>query len=58
MPRNFAIDPTGGFLFAANEFSGNVALFRINPESGRLTPTGTSLEIDVPVSIQFVPVRK
>jgi 6-phosphogluconolactonase len=58
MPRNFAIDPTGGYLFAANEFSGNVALFRINPESGRLTPITTSLNIDVPVSIQFVPVQK
>ena len=58
MPRNFSIDPTGGYLFAANQFSGNVALFRINPETGRLTPTTTSLNIGVPVSIQFVPVQK
>ena len=57
MPRNFAIDPTGAYLFAANEFSGNVVLFRVNPTTGRLTPTGTSLNIDVPVSIQFVPVQ-
>jgi hypothetical protein len=32
-------------------------LFRVNPTTGRLTPTGTSLNIDVPVSIQFVPVQ-
>jgi 6-phosphogluconolactonase len=57
MPRNFALDPTGGYLFAANEYSGNVALFRIDSNTGRLTQTSTNLKIDVPVSIVFVPVK-
>ena len=55
MPRQFAIDPTGGYLFAANELTGNVVLFRINGTTGRLSPTKTELKIDVPVCIVFVP---
>jgi 6-phosphogluconolactonase len=58
MPRNFAIDPTGSYLFSANEYSGDVLLFRIDSDTGRLTPTKTDLKIDVPVSIVFVPAEK
>jgi 6-phosphogluconolactonase len=58
MPRNFAIDPTGAYLFSGNEYSGNVALFRIDGDTGKLTPTKTDLKIDVPVSIVFVPAEK
>ena len=58
MPRNFAIDPTGSYLFSANELTGNVLLFRIDSTTGRLTPTKTDLKIDVPVSIVFVPSQK
>jgi 6-phosphogluconolactonase len=58
MPRNFAIDPTGSYLFSANELSGNVLLFRVDGNTGRLTPTRTDLKIDVPVCIVFVPVQK
>jgi len=58
MPRCFAIDPTGSYLFSANELTGNVVLFRMNGNTGRLTPTTTDLKIDVPVSIVFVPAQK
>jgi len=58
MPRNFAIDPTGAYLFSANQVSGNVLLFRIDGNTGRLTPTNTDLKIDVPACVVFVPVRK
>jgi len=58
MPRNFAIDPTGSYLFAANELSGNVALFNIDASTGRLSPTKTDLKIDVPVCIVFLPAGK
>ncbi|MGA8154554.1 MAG: lactonase family protein [Terriglobales bacterium] len=57
MPRNFAIDPTGSYLFSANELSGNVALFRVDSNTGRLTPASTDLKIDVPVCVVFVPVQ-
>jgi len=56
-PRNFAIDPTGSYLFSANETSGNVLLFRVDADTGRLTPTTTDTKIDVPVCIVFVPAR-
>lgn len=58
MPRNFAIDPTGSYLFSANQLSGNVLLFRVDSDTGRLTPTTTDLKIDVPVCITFVPAQK
>jgi 6-phosphogluconolactonase len=54
-PRNFQIDPTGRYLFAANQDSGNVVQFRIDPTSGRLTPTGATLSIPEPVCLLFVP---
>ncbi len=57
MPRQFAIDPTGAYLFAANELSGNVTPFRIDGNTGRLSPTKTNLKIDVPVCIVFVPAH-
>lgn len=58
MPRNFAIDPSGSYLFSGNELSGTVTVFKVNAENGRLTPTGTTLKVDVPVSIAFVPIQK
>jgi len=58
MPRNFAIDPTGSYLFTANELSGNVALFKIDGGTGRLSPAKTDLKIDVPVCIVFLPAGK
>jgi 6-phosphogluconolactonase len=57
MPRQFAIDPTGSYLFAGNELSGNVVLFRIDGNTGRLALTKTEVKIDVPVCIVFVPVH-
>lgn len=32
-PRNFAIDPSGGWLFTANQDSGNVVIFRIDAQA-------------------------
>ncbi len=58
MPRQFAIDPTGAYLFAANELTGNVALFRVDANTGRLSPTKTELKLDVPVCIVFVPAQR
>jgi 6-phosphogluconolactonase len=58
MPRTFAIDPTGSYLFAANELTGNVVLFHVDSDTGRLTPANTALKIDVPVCIKFVPAQR
>ena len=52
----FAIDLAGSFLFAANQDSGNVVLFRIDPQTGGLTPTGHVLEVPSSVCVAFLPV--
>jgi 6-phosphogluconolactonase len=53
-PRHFTIDPTGAFLLAANEESNNIVVFKINPTTGELAPTGQVLEVPSPVCITFV----
>jgi 6-phosphogluconolactonase len=53
----FAIDPSGSYLFVANQGSDNVVVFRIHQETGRLTPTGQVLNLPGPVSLTFVAVQ-
>jgi 6-phosphogluconolactonase len=55
-PRHFAIDPSGKWLLAANQDSNTVVTFRINTESGRLTPTAESIEVNSPAMLDFVPL--
>jgi 6-phosphogluconolactonase len=54
VPRNFAIDPSGTFLFAEGQNSDRVVLFRLDPKTGRLTPAGTTVDIASPVCMKFV----
>jgi 6-phosphogluconolactonase len=56
MPRNFAIDPTGQYLFALNQLSNNVVQFKVDPATGMLSKTGREIKVDTPVCLQFVPV--
>jgi 6-phosphogluconolactonase len=57
-PRNFAIDPTGAYLLAANEDSGNVVVFKIEAATGVLTPTGEEAKVSAPVSLAFLALEK
>jgi 6-phosphogluconolactonase len=57
IPRNFAIDPTGAFLLAANQDSGNIVIFRIDATTGALTPTDQVEQVPAPVCITFGPVE-
>jgi 6-phosphogluconolactonase len=52
-PRNFALDPAGRFLVAANQNTDNILAFRVDPETGRLTPTGSEISVAAPVCILF-----
>jgi 6-phosphogluconolactonase len=54
-PRDFCIDPTGKFLVVANQDSDNLVIFKRDPETGALTPTGRSVEVGSPVCVQMVP---
>ena len=38
VPSAFAVDPAGRFVFAAGSASGRLASYRINEETGALTP--------------------
>jgi len=53
-PRNFVIDPTGSRLLVANQDTGNIVTFRINPSTGRLTATGKDVKVPAPVCLKFL----
>jgi 6-phosphogluconolactonase len=55
MPRNFDIDPTGGYLLAAHQLSDNVVVFSIDKSTGRLSKTGKEIKAETPVCLKFVP---
>jgi 6-phosphogluconolactonase len=55
-PRNFVIDPTGSYLFVSNQYSNNVAVYKIDKRTGKLTLTPSVINIDTPMCIRFVPV--
>ncbi len=55
-PRNFRIDPTGAYLFAANQDTGNIVIFRVDAKSGKLTPTGKTVNVPFPVCVEFLAV--
>jgi 6-phosphogluconolactonase len=56
-PRSFEIDPTGTLLFAANQESDKIVVFRIEQKTGRLTPTGQALDVASPVCVKFLKVE-
>lgn len=53
-PRNFAIDPSGNFLLAANQSTGNVVVFKRDKKTGLLTPTGESINIPQVSCLKFL----
>ena len=55
VPRNFALDPTGRWLLAAGQDSGDIRVFKIDPDTGKLTATGERTEIPAPVCLVFAP---
>jgi 6-phosphogluconolactonase len=55
-PRSFRIDPTGAYFLSANQGTNNIALFRVDGKTGRLTSTGKSVEVSKPVCLQFLAV--
>lgn len=56
-PRGFAIDPTGQFLFAGNQDSNQLAIFRVNRETGELSDTEQRFDVPSPVDVLFVPAK-
>jgi len=56
-PRSFALDRSGEWLFAANQDSDNIQLFRVDPSSGRLTAASQITGISRPVCIVLIPLN-
>jgi 6-phosphogluconolactonase len=56
-PRNFEIAPGGGYLLAANQASNNIVVFKVDQQTGHLTPTGQVLPVTSPVCIKFVMIK-
>jgi 6-phosphogluconolactonase len=53
-PWGFAIHPSGKWLLVANQRSGKVNVFSVDPASGEVADTGQSVEMATPVSLAFV----
>ena len=58
MPRSIAIDPSGSYLLAAHQLTGNVVIFQIASDSGLLNRTKATLKVPTPVCMKFVPIRE
>jgi 6-phosphogluconolactonase len=52
-PRDFAIDPTGKFLIAANQDSDSIIVFKIDENTGKLTATNFRIQVGNPVCLKF-----
>jgi 6-phosphogluconolactonase len=52
-PRDFAVDPSGSYLVAANQDSHSLAVFRIDRQTGALEAIGETYEIGSPACVLF-----
>ncbi len=52
-PRNFAIDPSGNFLLVANQFTGNIVIFKRNKKSGLLKKRIQEIHVPSPSCLQM-----
>lgn len=57
-PRNFGIDPTGAYLLVANQDSDSIVVFRVDAATGELQPTGTKVDVPMPVCVKFMPRKR
>lgn len=56
-PRNITISPDGDFLFAANQASDNVVIFKINHQTGHLDSLEPQMRLSQPGGIALVRAR-
>ncbi|MCB1211086.1 MAG: beta-propeller fold lactonase family protein, partial [Verrucomicrobiales bacterium] len=57
IPRNFCLDPTGKWMIVAHQNSNTVALFRVDPETGKLSFTGKKQPVGGCVCVRFLPLE-
>ncbi|WP_229311142.1 lactonase family protein [Larkinella soli] len=56
-PRNFMVDPKGEYVFAANQDTDNIVVYKLDGKTGRLTPTGTQVKVPAPVCIKHFAIQ-
>lgn len=56
-PRNFLVDPKGEFVFAANQDTDNVTIFKRDAKTGLLTYTGQSVSVPAPVCLKMLDLK-
>ena len=54
-PRNFVIDPTGGWLLVANQRADEVRVYAIDDRTGRLRPTPSRVRVPGPTNVLLAP---
>jgi 6-phosphogluconolactonase len=54
-PRHFAIDPTGRWIVIAGQTDNRIGVLKLDPGTGKLTPTAESAPLDRPVCVLFAP---
>ena len=54
-PRNFALSPDGRWLVCANQTSNNLVSFKVDADTGRLTPAGSVVTVPQGVCVLFAP---
>ncbi|MBV9037530.1 MAG: beta-propeller fold lactonase family protein, partial [Acidobacteriaceae bacterium] len=57
MPRGVEFDPAGKLLLVGDQKENYFVVFRIDPGTGKLTPTGQKFETPSPVAFLFVPAE-
>ena len=56
VPRSFAIDPDGKWLVVAGQNDNKIAVMKIDPQTGRFSPTGHMTTVANPVCVLFAPL--
>ncbi len=53
-PRNFTIDPSGKYLLAANQKTGNIVIFKRDKKTGLLQYRGEQINVPQPVCLKMI----
>jgi 6-phosphogluconolactonase len=53
IPRGMGLDPTGQWLVVAGQKDNRLTVLKIDPTTGKLTPTGQSVEAPSPICVIF-----
>ncbi|WP_234735741.1 lactonase family protein [Tellurirhabdus bombi] len=56
-PRNFLVDPKGEYVFAANQDTDNIVVYKMDSKTGKLTPTGTEVKVPAPVCVKLMSLK-